>query len=376
MAATKDIRLSNAEYDAGFDGFRGHNYGNLLNSIVAGTGRDVKTGRAFSQTDKMNKQLEYAATMEERAYNEYLYKQYQSPAAMVRQYEEAGLNPAMMYADGGSSVSAPAVADGSEGSVMGTSASPDSSMTILGTVLQMLFGAGNLVNQSRQTQSTVDLQGANARKTDADAQGVELDNEFKRKTMDDRVKAVYLANKQVESATRLANSSAAERDQAISESIARINKMHSDIEVNGSIINKNNADALLTAFKAMIAKAESDYADRFYKAYASYTECNARLVKLQGAIATVELDNLPEEKRLELNKLKTEINLNLKHIEKLGSDIGLNKLYSENQSLVNSYYASRHAGIIDAGRSSDDKQLGPIVRIVNMIFDILNFSKS
>ena len=55
------------DYAQALDAMRGN--------AVNATNMSVRKGKAFSQVDAMKAQMEYASTLEERAYNEYLYNQ-------------------------------------------------------------------------------------------------------------------------------------------------------------------------------------------------------------------------------------------------------------------------------------------------------------
>lgn len=74
-------------------GFAGLNLGSVLGLAAPALG-SVASG-AFSA----------AAVERERAWSEKMYNKYNSPAALVRQYEEAGINPALMF--GQSAIPAP-----------------------------------------------------------------------------------------------------------------------------------------------------------------------------------------------------------------------------------------------------------------------------
>ena len=135
------------------------------NALNATTG-DVRKGKAFSQVDAMKAQMEYAATLEERAYNEYLYNQYESPEAMVRQYEEAGLNPMMLA--GGNSVGGSVNSTGSNSMSLGRGTESARGLDIMSMILNAVMGAAGQVANFKNSESQRISANANAAKSASD----------------------------------------------------------------------------------------------------------------------------------------------------------------------------------------------------------------
>lgn len=125
----------------------------MLNATNA-TNSDVRHGRALSESDILKSQLEYAKTLEERSYNEQLYNQYESPAAMVRQYQEAGLNPMMLA--GGSSVGGSVNATNSGSMSLGRGNESARGMDIMSMILNAVLGAaGKSIENKNATSSRI-----------------------------------------------------------------------------------------------------------------------------------------------------------------------------------------------------------------------------
>ena len=120
------------------------------NALNATTG-DVRQGKAFSQVDAMKAQMEYASTLEERAYNEYLYNQYESPEAMVRQYDEAGLNPMMLA--GGSSVGGSVNSTSGNSMSLGRGTESARGLDIMSMILNAVMGAAGQVANFKNADS-------------------------------------------------------------------------------------------------------------------------------------------------------------------------------------------------------------------------------
>ena len=251
------------------------------NALNATTG-DVRKGKAFSQVDAMKAQMEYAATLEERAYNEYLYNQYESPEAMVRQYEEAGLNPMMLA--GGNSVGGSVNSTGSNSMSLGRGTESARGLDIMSMILNAVMGAAGQVANFKNSESQRISANANAAKSASDvavnnaeiakkeaetnllnkqAQGLDIDISWKDK--------MYQINYDV-----LVNTNNLKELEYKYESIygwrvreAELDKMASEIQVNNAEFKKLTADAWRTykitpaeveQIDAMTSKINSDKA--------------------------------------------------------------------------------------------------------------------
>ena len=135
------------------------------NALNATTG-DVRKGKAFSQVDAMKAQMEYASTLEERAYNEYLYNTYESPAAMVKQYDEAGLNPMMLA--GGNSVGGSVNATSNNSMSLGRGTESARGLDIMSTILNAVLGAAGQVVNFKNAESQRTIANANLVKSRSD----------------------------------------------------------------------------------------------------------------------------------------------------------------------------------------------------------------
>lgn len=135
------------------------------NALGATTG-DVRKGKAFSKVDAMKAQMEYASTLEERAYNEYLYNQYESPAAMVKQYDEAGLNPMMLA--GGNSVGGSVNSTGSNSMSLGRGTESARGLDIMSMILNAVMGAAGQVANFKNSESQRISANASAAKSASD----------------------------------------------------------------------------------------------------------------------------------------------------------------------------------------------------------------
>lgn len=224
----------------------------MLKNAQKASNQDIRRGRAFSNTDAMKAGIEYAQTLEQRAYNEYLYNQYESPSAMVDQYNKAGLNPMLLA--GGSSVGGSV--NSSSGGNISMARGTDSArgLDIFTTILQAVMGAVDLKNKTDLTQSEINLNNSAARRNNSDANLKDKDYENYDAKFESTI-AYYTAltdkvtaEKMHEDALRVyqewKNSTAptefekilAKYDADIELTEAQINKYMSDIQVNNAQI--------------------------------------------------------------------------------------------------------------------------------------------
>lgn len=171
----------------------------------------IGRGKGFSNTQLAEMQYNHDEAQLDRQFQEDMYNKYQSPEAQMRQYQAAGLNPALMY-EGGVDINGPS--GGSAASVSGASGgdSPTNSfeqvMGVMSQFINMITGASgvsssvmNTVNNTKATNSTVALQDADIAKKEEETRGIKIDNERKQiqLTIDRAVKADVISQKQAES---------------------------------------------------------------------------------------------------------------------------------------------------------------------------------
>lgn len=200
-------------------------------------------------------------TADERAYNEDMYNKYESPAAILQQYKDAGLNPSLMY--GGFSAGSPEIAEYGNIQAGSSSSTPSYPQFDVGAhfsdIAQNLltFGQQSLNRQSiANDTSRVEFERSVAQAQtlkymaergyiDEKTYGQELDNIFNETTMGSRA---TLIQKQVDEASQRI----AESQQTISESLSRMkvnDAKVSEINSNISLISQNISNLKITADK-------------------------------------------------------------------------------------------------------------------------------
>lgn len=137
------------------------------------------TGKQFSQNDLAQSQFQINRQEAEWQHSEDMYNQYESPAAMMRQYQEAGLNTALMY--GGSSSPNPVDTSSGSSPSLESSGAPD----ILGQIFSMLSGASQIADigsqiKSRSVDNKVKQQNAETERYNAETNRMNADNETRK----------------------------------------------------------------------------------------------------------------------------------------------------------------------------------------------------
>ena len=261
------------------------------NALNATTG-NVRKGKAFSKVDAMKAQMEYASTLEERAYNEYLYNQYESPAAMVKQYDEAGLNPMMLA--GGSSVGGSVNSTSGNSMSLGRGTESARGLDIMGMILNAVMGAAGQVANFKNADSQRISANANAAKAASDV--AVNDAEIAKKTAETNLIKKQEANLDIEISWKdkmydinykvLENTNNLKELEYKYEEIfgwrtrkLELDKMASEIDVNEAEFAKLTADAWRT-YK--ITPAEVD-------------QINATVDKINSDKALVDLEKFGQE---------------------------------------------------------------------------------
>lgn len=178
MAKYSEKKIGSTDYtkDNRPLGFLGDVFAGVFNGIgnfwkkITGLGTTNSEREAMdfnSEQAQINREFQSAEAQKARQWQQDFFTKYQSPQAQVRQYQEAGLNPALMYARGVAPVSASSASNGP----VGDSASVQMPAVDSSSLLQMLFGAAKL-------PSEIDLLNAQAEDFRASATGKNIENAY------------------------------------------------------------------------------------------------------------------------------------------------------------------------------------------------------
>ena len=171
----KPFKLKFTEPDGAVGGATGGTgYSPILNTVigaVAGLIDGAITNAANKDIAEDNRNFSASEAEKARNWQEEQYRKYSSPSALVRQYEEAGLNPALVAGQG-------------QGvTFTGSSANTPQTFPYQGTGLDALITLiptlAKLQIDRDVADSQINLNNSAAEKNKQDAAGIEIDNEFK-----------------------------------------------------------------------------------------------------------------------------------------------------------------------------------------------------
>lgn len=291
-------KLSNGKLQSDVSGFGDifAKYG-MMGADSSGnrSSKTIGRGGAFSNTQLAEMQFNHDEAQIDRDWNERMYNMYQSPEAQMRQYQEAGLNPALMY-QGGVDINGPS--GGSAASASGAVGGEDPQsgfervMGVMSQFLNMITGASSigqsvvqLKNQTSETRATVEEKKAHAANLEADTAGKQLSNQI---TAAFGMADAYYKNEQ-------SKASIAATYQGIRESASRISLNDSTIELNGEKIQVAKSEAGLNWAKANLTKFTEEQGRALLEPSKRLLEAQIALTRAQTAktseeAAQVELD--------------------------------------------------------------------------------------
>ena len=248
----------------------------------------IGRGDQFSNTQLAEMQFNHDEAQVDRDWNERMYNMYQSPDAMMRQYDEAGLNSALMY-QGGVDINGPSGGSAASASGAVGGENPQSGfervMGVMSQFLNMLTGASDigqsvvqLKNQTSETNATVEEKKAHAANLEADTAGKQLSNQI---TAAFGMAEAYYKNEQ-------SKASISSTYQNIRESISRITLNNSTIELNGEKIEVAKSEAGLNWAKASLTKFTEEQGR-------ALLEPSKRLINAQIALTRAQTAKTSEE---------------------------------------------------------------------------------
>ena len=228
-------------------------YGKAIDSWLTGV-----TGSGLTPAEQATNEFAHNEAVQARDWMENFYNQYQSPQAMVRQYQEAGLNPGLMY---GSGASTPSPASTSAPSGVSPSSSP---MALLQIVPGLAKLKAEIENVHQDTLLKRD-QARNARaqsmlsEIQAQTEGPlrELEVQLKQQGIDlNEIEKLYKPA-QYEQALRQGEVDIEQSRIMCAKLLAEINQLRADTVLTW---NKNKTESLvqaLTAAQTVLAKQQS-----------------------------------------------------------------------------------------------------------------------
>lgn len=321
--------------------------------------KTIGRGGAFSNTQLAEMQFNHDEAQVDRDWNERMYNMYQSPEAQMRQYQEAGLNPALMY-NGGVDINGPSGGSAASASGAVGGENPQSGfervMGVMSQFLNMITGASgigrtavDLKNQTAQTNSTVALQNSDAALKDAQAEQTKV--QTNNAILDGEMKQLDLSYKK-----QFYELDIKEQQARIDNLKKQGEKILSDIDVNNSVISLNGAQIDLT--RGLTNKADKECA--LLTSQTLLTSLEAE--KLQKVMPFVQAREAAE---LQLTYATTDAQKADKEKKLAEADEALMAVAKEQKIIDSGYYEERVKGMkSDRRRAIADCVVGNICDVV------------
>lgn len=202
--------------------------------------RDFNAEQAKLNRDFQSKEAEIAYDRQQEFYDTR-----QSPAAMVQQYQEAGLNPALL-AGGVSGTSSP------QSSPSGSAASSSSSR-----VPEIADVMKSMVDIEAIKASIAESK-ARASKTVAEEEKIRKDTSWIDTYNSTSIDSMKAGIEQVKSNIEVNKQQVQESLQRVQESLKRMDKMDSEIQVNGSLVDLQGSQQVLNESRAAVEKLNAN----------------------------------------------------------------------------------------------------------------------
>lgn len=236
----------------------------------------AKTGQALSNADVQANEFNAAEAQKARDFEVQMYEKYNSPRAMMSQYTDAGLNPALMYE--GYSPSAPssnAVADSVNPSA------GDASMT---DAIQSILG---IISAKQQ----IDLNRAQIDSIKADTEGKNIDNANKQEMYDWQFDTSEANIKKIQSDIAKNSAEVDKIAQDIKESASRIDVNNKQIEIGDKKIELMGSEQELNETKAALNKLDAQKMEILMPYVAQVQEAQLKLTEAQTEQAKANAEN-------------------------------------------------------------------------------------
>ena len=263
----------------------------------------IGNGAGYSNTQLMDMQYNHDEAQIDRDWNEQMYLKYQSPDAMMRQYQEAGLNPALMY-EGGVDINGPSGGSSASTSSSQAGEGPQAGfervMGVMSTLMQLMTGSGNIASTVQGIQSQRVQNENQTSKTNADVGLIEEQTKGVRE--DNARKSI---ENEIYRATKAQQISKIQADSFLAEWEADVRAGVDPSEASDNLRIKYGLD------KAMLDKTNSEKA------------------KVDAEKSAIEAKNLREAK-----KLSHELDLIDAQISKLNSETDFLKVQKDVEESV------------------------------------------
>ena len=260
--------------------------------------KENEKDRKFNAAQAEKNRL-FQAAEAEKAYEREVefYNSTQSPSAMVEQYKNAGLNPALMA---GGSVGAGSV---SASAPSGSSASSSSSaLPSMPSIMEAALSMKSIL--------------ASIKKTEKETEGQEIDNQMKSKEvswydayMSTNLEQMKSSIDKVKSDIEVNGSLVEKNLQDVQESLKRVELHDSTIEVNGSVVELNGSQKDLNEVKSIMENMNVEHMKKLLPFVERLKEAEIALAQAKTAEANSHAEKLIYDANFSMLKCITEMKL-------------------------------------------------------------------
>lgn len=262
-----------------------NNAGNIAHQI-----KENEKDRAFNaEQARLNRNFQSKEA--ELAYErqQEFYDTRQSPAAMVQQYHDAGLNPALL-SGGVSGSSSP------QSSPSGSAAHASSS-----AMPQMLDVMKSVVDLEAIKSSIAESK-ARKQKTEAEEQKIRKETSWIDTYNTTNVESMKAGIEQVKSNIEVNEQQVQESLQRVQESLKRMDKMDSEIEVNGALVDLHGSQRVLNESRSAVEKMNAKQIDMLLPYIQARQEAEIALTNAKTDEAKFSAESLMYDANLKMLK--------------------------------------------------------------------------
>lgn len=266
--------------------------------------KEISQGKGLSQSDLLNMQFQINQQNAQNQWSEEMYNKYQSPQAIVDQYQKAGLNSALMYGSGASGGQISGGASNPAGGTTGRAALQTEGIQIAQQVISLLTGVGSVGSQIGDTVSSIKLRGSQQNEADARASLYRTQEENTawdtiNKRLDAEYKKVNNFYAKARNEAELAKlwSEAGLNKAKLSEIASHISLNNSIIEMNGQRIelmkiegDQKQSEIVLNQAKTTLANLDAAKASAMLPYVEAMQKADLALKEAQGTAAQADAE--------------------------------------------------------------------------------------
>jgi len=258
---------------------------------------EAEKANAFSaEQAELARQFNASEAQIGREWQESFYQNYQSPAAMVKQYEDSGLNPALLYEGAGSG--SPVSSAGASGPAAAAAGVPSGSLARMNpfNFLETALASAKAITDLKNQQALINAQVDN------------INADTANKNQNTITQATQAALNEAMTGLTEANTTSVIKSYAIIENQVALGNL--DIQLKEQGLERGDVEIGIAYMKFIQEQSDAYYADRLNYAQERMLSSQRSLFTAQSELASSEA-SLTEDKRAELrariSKLEQEV---------------------------------------------------------------------